>query len=160
MSEDVKVEVVTLEWEECELKRRSCQNPAKVFEGKQCAVYAFEGKHNAYPYGAILYIGKTWAASWDRPMQSAKGQLYANNVMYPCYWDMVCRWAVVKEAEDELTTILERILIHAIQPVLNFDLKNTNYPKGVGYERYRKLIVCNKGDKGPLLPVLYGNYFG
>ncbi len=80
-----------------------------------------------------------------------------------CYWDMTLRWATLPNGEswdiqsnDAPTEVLERILIHAMKPALNSKWVDAWLPPDPWF---RKLVVCNKGDKGLLLPVIYGDYF-
>ena len=155
------INVVELEWLSIPMDREY-----PVFEHRirplltsPHALYAFEGSHDAYPHGAMLYIGETESYGVERPLCSAAGRQHQHfycfrepKKMWGCYWNMVFRWAIPKE--PGLTKVLESILISAMKPVVN---RNDGwYPEG---SEYRDLVVCNKGEKGLLLPVLYGDYF-
>jgi hypothetical protein len=132
-------------------------------------LYAFEGKHEAYPSRAVLYIGKTEAGKGIRPCDSAYARLYCSPEMASCYGDMTLRWSAppdnpgppdnkVWDIQDGQTPtqVLERLLIHAMKPVLNSQGVDAWLPSDPWF---RKLIVCNKGDKGLLRSVVYGDYF-
>ena len=76
---------------------------------------------------------------------------------------MTFRWTIPPNEEEwriqskeTPTDVLERILIHATKPVLNCQGVDCWLPSDPWY---RNLVVCNKGDKGLLLPVIYGDYF-
>ena len=152
------VNIVTLDWRNLKLNRKWSTH---YKTGMELGVYLLEGRHNAHPFGNVLYIGETGGGG-ARAEESAKSRLYSESPpheMYPCYWDMVCRWAVIEppltDKIPELTNILECILVITMAPALNDKLKVGSYPK-----RYpRNLIVCNRGDKGLLLPWLYPGHF-
>jgi hypothetical protein len=164
-----QMQVVELEWDSTPMDRNW-----DIFKGnyekKFCdlppnSIYTFEGKHDAYPTGAILYIGNTKAEKGERPCHSAKDRLYGYKPkMSPCYWDMILRLAIIPDEsfnypipeKQTPASVLERILFHAMKPGLNSREVDSYLPDDLCY---RKLLVCNKGDKGLLLPIIYGDYF-
>jgi hypothetical protein len=188
------VRIITLDWQACKMDREYPEFEADAAKaglpgGDTPLVYAFEGKHDAYPSAAVLYIGQTQSHGGGRPLDSAggKGQrIYPyyppprpeQRLMWSCYSNMVLRWA---EAPADLefrrpAEVLERILIQAMKPAANCNYADawfhgrrsacrfldsrdpTDCGQCLGLCR-RDLVVCNTGDKGLLLPVLYGNYF-
>jgi hypothetical protein len=111
-------------------------------------------------------FGKSEAKNTKRPCDTAQIRFYGKNkkTISCCYNDMILRLAIPPNENEEraipnspsLTDVLEQILIHAMKPALNGTSVDKYYPSDPSF---RELIVCNKGDKGLLLPVVYGDYF-
>jgi len=154
--------VVELQWMSIPMDR-TYEKFHKMFPSLQNVIYAFEGKHESYPARVVLYIGQTEAKKGARPHASAYEHFYCAPEMSCCYGDMTLRWAIPPnekgwdiQSQETPTDVLERILFHAMKPVLNCQCVDGWLPLDPWF---RKLVVCNKGDKGLLLPVVYGDYF-
>jgi hypothetical protein len=154
--------VAELEWKAIPMDR-VFETFKKSIDLPQNVLYAFEGKYDAYPSTVVLYVGKTEAKKGVRPCDSAYARFYCAPQMSCCYRNMTLRWAIPPtekswtiQSQDTLTEVLERLLIHAMKPALNSQGVDGWLPPDPWF---RRLIVCNKGDKGLLLPVVYGDYF-
>lgn len=154
--------VVELQWRSMPIDRNYAE--FKKTAPSVChTVYAFEGRHEAHPTKSILYIGQTNASKGQRPLDSAYERLYCASEMSCCYGDVTLRWADIPagdgwriQSQDTPVDVVERVLIHAMKPALNSANVDGWLPE---HSWFRKLILCNKGDKGMLLPVVYGDYY-
>lgn len=161
---------VRLEWESVSIGRKLDEflnNVPANWNDHQFGLYAIEGKHNAHPYGTVLYIGMTVAAGSSRSLQSVESRLFrleSPRTMYGSYWDLTLRWAPLVPAElfpDDLdrvnktkaiTRALENLLIVSMKPPLNSQGVDGWLDKDA-----QDLVVGNAGDKGLLLPMLHGH---
>ncbi|MBU4272081.1 MAG: hypothetical protein KKE86_05380 [Planctomycetes bacterium] len=178
-----QVGIVELQWHSIPMDREYDEFVKKYYESPLNSpgniVYAFEGKHHAYPTRTVLYIGMSESQGGTRPQKSAKDRIYGKpKIMAFTYSEMVLRWAMTPEiSEDEImkwdnpahqtpTRIFEHMLIHAMKPVLNSRGADGYMQELMCNKKLQKtpcigkLVVCNKGDKGLLLPVIYGDYYG
>ena len=180
-----QIVVVELQWNSIPMDRDYVKFHEKYEEATRnpsgSIIYAFEGRHAAYPIRSILYIGKTEADDKKkRPDETAKARFYGKPRIMSCvYSDMTLRWTMIpnissddmnkwaiteqattvrkgKKEEETPAKVLERILIHAMKPALNSHYADGYLPSA---PYFRKLLVCNKGDKGLLLPVVYGDFY-
>jgi hypothetical protein len=155
--------VIELQWASVPMDR-SYEEFRRAIPSLQSAVYVFEGKYDSYPTRTVLYVGRTKEANGCRPVESAYDRLYCcAPEMSSCYCDMTLRWAIPPNQTgweipggETTTKILECVLIHAMKPALN----SQGVDGWLGLEPwFRRLVICNTGDKGLLLPVIYGDYF-
>jgi hypothetical protein len=119
----------------------------------ESGVYAIEGCHDASPNGGILYIGragvlrerlaKSLESVW-RVGEDGKMRLHSD------VWSIVLRWAVVR---SDLLESVEGLLITAHSP--NF---NSQSARRQADKQWKNMLVLNAGQKGRLLPVVYGAY--
>lgn len=125
--------------------------------GEHCGVYAFEGKHDAFPGGAILYVGLArgkGTSDRNAPLRkripdtfkrfayrdTPRGQQRA----FADCWDLVFHWA---KADPGLIDDVESVLIRAHAPPFNAQEVR-------GELDFTDLVVLNAGAKGRLIPVV------
>ncbi|HCF60575.1 MAG TPA: hypothetical protein DFS52_21575 [Myxococcales bacterium] len=124
-------------------------------------VYAIDGCHDAARGGALLYIGKTGAGSSSNVLASrlpeSLGRVWWDNTngefrLYSDVWNVRMRWATV--CDRELISGVERALICAHSPLFN-----SQHARSEIRPEDSDLLVLNVGNKGPLMPVVFGGYF-
>lgn len=122
-------------------------------EGK--GVYCFEGRHDAHPQGAVLYLGQA-ARDCDAPlrgrMRQSFGLFQERDILYSDIQDLVVRWAVVAPDAETYIDDIESVLIVAHAPPFNAQEVRRWYTGRPG------LVVLNAGAKGRLHPVVAAIY--
>jgi hypothetical protein len=122
-------------------------------------VYAITGRHDAHSGGGVLYIGQA-SRLRTRVLRSAECRLLEindNDEVRMCadVWDLTIRWA---RLSDELLDSVERLLIMSHMPPFNSQQVSDSVRREGPRESEVDLVVMNAGRKGPLLPIVAGQY--
>lgn len=148
--------VVALRWHAAQVDPSDDGLLGRLAKGP--GLYAIEGYHDSVPTPAVLYIGKAdRQAIRARAPRSLRDRVWWKNDkikatrLYSDVWDVTLRWAELKR---EAIPQVERLLISAHSPPFNSQLARRDLPATHG-----DLIVVNTGEKGRLMPTVFGGYF-
>jgi hypothetical protein len=114
-------------------------------------VYCFEGRHDAHPQGAVLYVGQ---AARDTDALGARmprsfGLFQDRGVLYSDVQDLVIRWAPV--APDYIDDVESLLLVAHAPPFNAQEVRRW-------YSGRSNLVVLNAGAKGRLHPSVAAIY--
>ena len=150
---------VALDWHTADIEEPGLDARIKSI-GKK-GVYAFEGCHDAHPFGTILYVGQSGAGKdlggqLSTRIPNSLGKIGRwksgqDRRLHSDVWNVVVRWAEVKDTAT--ITGIEAMLICAHSPPFNAQFARVQL-----HQDYQHWMVMNAGRKGRLLPVIYGGY--
>jgi hypothetical protein len=135
-------------------------------------VYAIEGFHDGGMGPGILYIGSSGVRSANRTLLERLGESmnrvwWKENNRYHLFsdvWNVRVRWATIKPeaGEDQKTATDANLLIDQVEKLLivaHAPPFNSQGVRTATFDELGSLMVLNGGQKGPLLPVIYGSYY-
>lgn len=148
--------IVTLRWHAA---RVDPSNPSFVAQlAASPGLYSIEGCHDSIPFPAVLYIGQAAdQAIQERAQQSLDARVWWKNTkldsmrLYSDVWDVTLRWA---ELEKSAIGQVERLLISAHSPPFN-----SQHARSEVTDEHGDLLIVNTGEKGRLMPTVFGGYF-
>lgn len=154
----LKADCVALEWRARRVvpDERGHVDVERLFSGIEGkGIYCFEGRHDAHPQGAVLYVGQA-RRDTDEPLKSRMRQSFGlfqeRGELYSDVQDIVFRWAPVAETAQGYIDALESVLIVAHAPPFNAQEVRR------WYTGRPNLVVLNAGVKGRLHPVVAAIY--
>jgi hypothetical protein len=121
-------------------------------EGK--GLYCFEGRHDAHPHGAVLYVGQA-ARELDAlrtRMPQSFGLFQEGGALYSDVHDLVVRWAPLLGEGEKYIDDVESLLIVSHAPPFNAQEVRR------WYTGRPNLVVLNAGAKGRLHPTVAAIY--